>query len=107
MEGFVRIELAHRELLPGLDGQELAHECEALRLHLFFVTDHHQLLGAEGNGQHRGQVDLRGLVNDHDIEESGLTREEPGRVVRGQDPDGEDIQESLGLSQVLLHAVEH
>lgn len=62
---------------------------------LLWVAGDEGAFAAIENGQGRSEIALGGFVDDDEVEEGGLKREDAMNVVSGGDPDGEVVDESF------------
>lgn len=72
MQPALGIQSVHARVLPCLADDVRVHERKAPWLHLLCVAKHDDLLAAIYDRCDRGQVNLRSLVNDDDVEDPGL-----------------------------------
>src|SRR5438093_1013356 len=105
MEPAFRIQSIHSGMLPRLAHDVRVHECEPPRLHLFGVSEDHRLLTPIDDRSYRREIDLRGLVYYDHVEQPRLTRKEPCRVLRRQDPHWKKLQKHRRALRVRLEPV--
>ena len=83
-------------ILLGEEGELPAGE-EGEMAELFGVSGNEGSLGAIERREGGGEIALRGFINDREVEEPGLKREDAMEIIGGGDPDREDAEEGRGI----------